>query len=214
MSVVYKTLILLFVLGLVLVSGQASSNSDSPSPTDSESSPKSQESNTSAEYALPTILTVTTPVNAPPILFELGTSVKLAWKIESNFLPVNKTVSIYASMPEGKPEYVDPSTRKPYTWDIATNITSDTVTWDTRTVTPKGINLSAIPGYKLIFYDSAVGRGNFTSFYTPLTFALFSSEYDRTNEGIPDTYDPSKATSVSPSLFCISMALLYTLFYA
>ncbi|PVV00480.1 hypothetical protein BB560_005135 [Smittium megazygosporum] len=154
------------------------------------------------------ILIVATPPALPVTLFEIGSVVKLAWNFDNSVGNIGDLpVSIKGQMPN-RPEYTDPVTRLPRTWDVASNVTSLTANWDTNTQVPQGIRLQADSGYILWFYDGSIGYSNNTSRLRQLTFSLYNSNYDDTNTGVPRGYIANSSSFMKPSFFAVLLSTL------
>ncbi|PVU85130.1 hypothetical protein BB559_001571 [Furculomyces boomerangus] len=184
----------------------------SPTKNQNAASPTSSD-----QLSFPGQFVMITPPNiGPNPLFEIGSIVKLSWDYDDNTVHFPGKVMIIGTMPNNG-NFIDPSTKKPYTWVIANNITELKYDWDTTKQTPKGISLTSASGYVMTLYDGDTGLVNGTvamnGYVTNkgISFSMYVSDYNSTNDGIPRGYNPSGSTSLMHSF---SMSLLVVCFLA
>ncbi|KAJ1949146.1 hypothetical protein FBU59_001273 [Linderina macrospora] len=143
-------------------------------------------------------ISFTTPEATLAAMFPIGTEVEIGWKVLNSTWRPPKKISVCGRLPSG----VKPAKNNIIScdWMIATNISGSrvNVTWNTVTQSPPGMQLRESSGYSLYIYDSDLGFGSYRvkpgqAIQASITFSMYNSRYDRTNEGVPKGYNPSAA---------------------
>ncbi|PVZ98865.1 hypothetical protein BB558_005125 [Smittium angustum] len=202
--------------------GDSSNSKNSDSSGDSDNSDDSGEmddgTDNSGGNGQPGRITMITPPNTLTLpLFELESKVKLSWKYSNDMTNPPKKLMIIGQMPNNG-QFNQPGTNIPLTWNIAVNISGTNYTWDTSAQTPQGISLSAISGYKMIFYDGDIGFKNGSSVHEgqlinfPLSFSMYRSDYSKTNDGVPKNYNPNSSPKKKVEKLLLILPLLYIAF--
>ncbi|KAJ2829254.1 hypothetical protein FBU31_002735 [Coemansia sp. 'formosensis'] len=168
------------------------------------------------ETGLPGAVSLNTPnyMTIPKPMFEIGSNVVLGWSYSNDTLRPPAKVSICGRFPsdfvafQGRTGVCD--------WIVASNLTggAQNYTWDTVTQGAPGYAFYADTGYMMYIYDGDFGvnnpnpgAGRITPF--AFTFAMYNSQYDNTNQGVPVGYNPSTASVNQISLWTVMSIMLF-----
>ncbi|KAJ1751979.1 hypothetical protein LPJ79_001606 [Coemansia sp. RSA 1821] len=155
------------------------------------------------ETGMPGSVSLTTPdyMTIPTPMFEIGQNITLGWEYSNDTKRPPKKLSICGKFP--KDSNKSQNQRALCDWDIAVNISGSLrkYVWNTVTHGAPGVAFVADSGYLMYFYDSDYGVNNAVPGAGRIVpsvfwFNMYNSRYDLTNQGVPDGYNPSRATAV------------------
>ncbi|KAJ2744183.1 hypothetical protein GGI20_003184 [Coemansia sp. BCRC 34301] len=167
------------------------------------------------ETGLPGAVSLNTPdyMAIPTPMFEIGSDVVLGWTYSNDTLRPPTKVSICGRYP---PDFAAFQARTGICdWEVASNLTGNArnYTWNTKTQGAPGYTFYADTGYMMYIYDGDFGvgvpnpgAGRIAPF--AFSFAMYNSQYNNTNQGVPVGYNPNSASVAQISLWAVMGAVL------
>ncbi|KAI8319320.1 hypothetical protein GQ54DRAFT_265549 [Martensiomyces pterosporus] len=193
--------------------GKHDNNSDEESTTEDSTNTATATQSFDESYeetGLAGAISLTTPdlMAIPTPMFAINGDVVIGWKYSNETLRPPKRINICGRFPPGHNR--SPSNTVACDWTIATNISGSArnYTWNTVTEGAPGYVFTENTGYMMYIYDADYGMTDYlpgAGRAVPFSFkfAMFTSRYGQTNQGVPAGYNPSAAPAVRAQMWAV-----------